>query len=157
MREQKLQEATEQLESKKNESSGPWKTSASESKSAAEVPAVRPSVKKESDSVAAVAAASAKVSTGGKYVPPNLRNQPQHDPSQPLQPVVASKLRSSRPSKAPEIENQMEFPSLGADASPVVEPKPIVVETVSNNSWREPATTRIAVKTENKFDALRED
>ena len=154
MREQKLQEATEQLESKKNESAGPWKTSAADVKPTVEVPAVRPVVKKENESVAA---SSAKVSTGGKYVPPNLRNQPTHDASQPLQPVVASKLRSGRSAKAPEIENQMEFPSLGADASPIVDPKPIVEETVSKNSWKEPATTRIAVKTENKFDALRED
>ena len=81
-----------------------------------------------------------------RYVPPSMR----HQQSQPPGSLAPAKLRSLRTGKAPEIENQQEFPSLGAETV-VVEPKPAPIV----NSWRE-STVRSAVSTANKFDALRD-
>jgi hypothetical protein len=146
IREQKLQEAIEQTESKKNDPSGPWKTTSSTATPATdvkqqhhEVEEVRHEKRPESDVV-----------QKAKYVPPSMRNQPVSLGNGPLAPA---RMRALRSGKVPEIENQSEFPSLGAavpDAEPDHKPVPSV------NSWKD-SSVRSAVRTENKFDALSEN
>lgn len=137
IREQKLQEATEQFESKRNDPSGPWKTSGTDSKPAEEP--VREEKKQVQDSDVQ------KV----RYVPPGMRNQG----SQGNSPLAPGRLRNMRSSKAPEIENKSEFPSLGAGVPDIeVDQKPVPAV----NSWKN-SSLHPAVRTANKFDALSEN
>lgn len=141
IREQKLQEASEQAESKKNDPAGPWKTSTTADVKQ-QVEEVREEKRPEKE---------AEVVQKAKYVPPGMRNQPAA--GQANQSLVPSRLKSQRSSKAPEIENQAEFPSLGAPVLEVqVEQKPVA----SVNSWKD-SSVRSAVRTENKFEALSEN
>lgn len=135
-----MQEACEQAESKKNDATGPWKTSTTQQAEAK--PAVEEAEKGD-------LRPAEELGQKARYVPPGMRNL------QPQQPLSATRLRSIRSSKAPEIENQSEFPSLGAAVPAEVEadPKPAAGGI---NSWKE-STVRSAVRTENKFDALSEN
>lgn len=110
MREQKLQEASDQMEIKMSESGGPWKTS--QIKTTDDSDAEEEESKEDKSSTIK---AEPSVTVGGKYIPPSMRNQgmsssPALDASQP---VKLSALRGRSGLKAPSIANQAEFPSLG--------------------------------------------
>lgn len=144
IREQKLQEATEQAESKKNDPSGPWKTSST---------ATTADVKQQHqvEEVCEEKRPDPDVVQKSKYVPPSMRNQTANQAGSG--PLAPARMRALKSGKVPEIENQSEFPSLGA-ALPEVEADHKPVPSV--NSWKD-SSTRSAVRTENKFDALSEN
>jgi hypothetical protein len=156
LREQKLQEASEQQESKMT-----WKTHQSNVSGKSEGNEESSMNKKEEvqskPEVQAVSSAQADSSSsnvsGGKYIPPSMRTLGSQSTSSDSCTVSAIKMSSLRGvrnvGKAPSIQNQMEFPTLGEE--PVV----------SNNTesarshWREPAKTSAPVRNENRFDALK--
>ena len=136
-----MQEATEQAESKKNDPTGPWKTTTTAVEAApveeAHVEEKRPEVEVQK----------------ARYVPPSMRSAALG------QPLAPSRLKSLRSAKAPELENTSEFPSLGAEAvrapAPAPEQRAAPAPVPAVNSWRD-SSIRAAVRTENKFDALRD-
>ena len=147
IREQKLQEATEQLELKMNESGGPWRQNKTQKK-------IKESDESDTESKGDEDDTAKKEDTTApkKYIPPSMRGREAGSSSSTSNPDASvpmklSSLRSTRPSKAPEIQNQMEFPTLGADAAPAaVEEK---------HEWREASSRNTALKTENRFDGLK--
>ena len=162
LREQKLQEATEQFEIKMTESGGPWnRNTKSDTKNADqssddEVEEEKEVEEKKEEKEMPVPPTAAPKS--GTYVPPHLRNKDSSSAtaassttSDGLTPMKMSSLkgRMSTSSRAPAIENTMEFPSLGQEA-----PAPVVADT-GHAVWRDTSRTSAPLKTENRYDALK--
>ena len=151
IREQKLQEATEQLEMKMNESGGPWRQNKTQEKIKDSDESDTESKGDEESSSKDDTAKKEDATAAKRYIPPSMRNRQAGSSStsnaDASVPMKLSSLRNARPSRAPEIQNQMEFPTLGADAAPVaVEEK---------HEWREASSRNTALRTENRFDGLK--
>lgn len=147
LKQQKLEEQHEQMESKK---SAPWK--------ALNVP-VAPVTQTDASSDDGdgdddhspdrSSEPTAQQTAKQAYVPPHLRNkQPTTESQGPLGPTRMSAIRGRV--RAPEIENQMEFPSLGDALSPDTR----ATTDSGLNTWRD-TTSRPPIRVENKYDALR--
>jgi len=144
LKQQKLEEQHEQMESKK---SAPWKSLNVPVAPVTQIDASSDDGDHSPDRSSEQPEPTAQQQTAKQaYVPPHLRNKPTTESQGPLGPTRMSAIRGRV--RAPEIENQMEFPSLG-DA-----PDTRATTDSGLNTWRD-TTSRPPIRVENKYDALR--